>query len=273
MEWFVIFLGMRLAALDSEFGVTVKYFQLRVATEGGEIGTDGIMRGKPLLLKIFRPSPDWRDYVFVACAAQWIVVNLVLFFPYVEFLYRVGTFQDPANSIFPITWTSALGLFVYGLWLFVYRYRQDYFRSTIYAFGLPLAATSLFEVIWQNIGAGLHIGNQTFVTDIINLSSILMALCSFRFWRSTQPLLYCAVIFLAGWVLWMSLGYPQIYSSQPQAAEIAFLVNAILKVLSFVIFALLVSFAPRPAQNAAMPSGGQPSGVVLKGWKSSLARR
>lgn len=202
--------------------------------------------GRPPTSTGFHLSHDWRDWVFVGCVTQWFVVNIILYFPYAVFLYNVGTFQTAANSIFPITWVSALGLFIWGLWLFLRKYLVDPVRSVIYALGLPLAATSFFEIIWQNIGAGLHIGNQSLMGNLINLSSMVMALSSFRYWRATFYLFCCVSVFIGGWIFWFALGYPQIHAGKPEVADIAFLFNALLKVLAFVLFAVLVSFASDP---------------------------
>jgi hypothetical protein len=200
--------------------------------------------------RLLYPSHAAVDWLFIPLVSQWIAVMVILYFPYVQFLYGVGTFQQPANIVFPFTWASALGLFVYGLWLFLRKYKLDYTRATVYALGLPFAATSLFEVIWQNVGAGMHIGNQTALTDLVNLSSILLLGCSLRFWTAARPTLYAAIAFLAGWLVWLSLGYPQISDADPGSARVAFVMNVILKVLAFVVVGLVVSFAPSGSKAA-----------------------
>jgi hypothetical protein len=208
----------------------------------------------PIIRRLLAPSREWVDWLFVPLVAQWLVVNVVLYYPYVQFLYSIGTFQRPFNVIFPFTWASALGVFVYGLWLFLRKYRLDLVRTTIYALGLPLAATSLFEIIWQNVGAGMHIGNQNPIGDLINLSSIVLLGCSFRYWTPARPTLYAVIAFLSGWLVWLSLGFPQITNTDPASARAAFVVNVILKVLAFALVGLVVSFAPKKSLAPPDPS-------------------
>ncbi len=204
--------------------------------------------------RLLTPSHAVVDWLFVPLVAQWIVVNVILYWPYVQFLYSVGTFQRPANIIFPFTWASALGVFLYGLWLFLRKYKLDYVRGIIYALGLPLAATSLFEIIWQNVGAGLHVGDQYALGDLVNLSSILLLGCSLRFWTAARPTLFATIGFLAGWLVWLSLGYPQITDADQASARVAFVINVILKVLAFALVALVVSFAQQDSRSSPASS-------------------
>ena len=190
--------------------------------------------------RILSLSKDYRDWMFVPLLAQWIIVNFFLYYPYVQFLYRIGTFQQNANTIFPYTWASALILFVYGIILFSKKFKLDVVRTFVYSLSLPFVATSLFEIIWQNIGSGMHIGNQTAITYIVNISSIALIGTYFKFWNSEKYFLYLVISYLAGWVLWMSAGFPQITDSSPVIAHEAFIFNVVLKVLTFVVVGMMV---------------------------------
>lgn len=195
------------------------------------------------------------DWVFIPLTAQWIVVNELVYPAYGTFLYRLGTFQVASNPIFPVTWGAALALFVFGAAQFRVRYGVDYVRSFAYAFGLALAATSLFEIIYQNVGAGQGIGNQSLVGQVINASSIAMAFSSLRFWQPSRLVLGAAIVYLCGWLFWLSAGYPQIYSSDPARAMLAFDFNAPLKAGSYVLLGLLVSKAPPPRNRGGLRHG------------------
>jgi hypothetical protein len=131
--------------------------------------------------------------------------------------------------------------------LFFWQYRLDGIRSAIFAVGLAFAATSLFEIIYQNVGVGTGVGNQAFEGQLINLSSIALVVASLRFWRVNRVFLSATILFLCGWLFWLAFGYPQIYNPSSNLAQQAYVFNASLKVGAFVLVALLVSFAgPRP---------------------------
>jgi hypothetical protein len=195
---------------------------------------------------VFRWEAPLADWLFLPLAVLWAIVNVGLYPAYPEFLVRVGTFRSQASEIFPYTWISALALFVYGLVLFRARYRLDLVRSFAFALSLSFAATSLFEIIYQNVGLGVGVGNQQLEGQLINLSAVALALSSVRFWRASRPFVVSLLWFVAGWVGWRAIGYPQIFDSNTAAAHEAYLFNAALKVGAYVVLGLLVSFAPRP---------------------------
>ncbi|MCI4338928.1 MAG: hypothetical protein L3J68_01165 [Thermoplasmata archaeon] len=185
----------------------------------------------------------WPDWIFVPVLILWVVVNFGFYPAYPSFILAVGTFRAHSNVIFPITWGCALLLFAYGLWLFHRRYALDLVRTVVYAIALSFAATSLFEILYQNVGIGAGVGNQSLEGQAINLSALLLALSSLRFWRLSRPFLMSAVLFLGGWLLWLAAGYPQIYNPSAGLASEGYAFNSVLKVGAFVVVALLVSFA------------------------------
>jgi hypothetical protein len=193
--------------------------------------------------RIFALRAPWQDWIFVPLFVQWAVVCFVLYPAYPSFLFDIGTFHRAHNVIFPYTWISSLLLFVYALWLFAFRYRLDYVRSVAYSMGLTIAATSVFEIVYQNVGIGVGVGNQAIEGQLINLSSIGLALASVRFWRASRPFLFATMLFLSGWLLWLALGYPQIYNPSTILALRGYALNATLKVGAYVVMALMVSLA------------------------------
>jgi hypothetical protein len=231
----------------------------RIGGPAGWGGADGQDRARSL----FRWHVDGQDWWFVPVWAVWLVVNLGLYPAYPQFLVRAGVLQSRVSEIFPYTWASSLLLFVYGVWLFRVRYRLDYLRSVVYALSLSFAATSLFEILYQNIGAGAGVGNQQLEGQLINLSAIALALSTVRFWRVSKPWLVAVLAFAAGWVAWRAVGYPQIYDSDPALAREAYAFNAGLKVGAYVVLGLLVSFAGRldgPVSTRSQATGANPSG-------------
>ena len=204
--------------------------------------------GQPLR-RVFAWSGGWRDWLFVPLLAQFVVVNFVVYPDYGQFVFRVGSFQQGASDIFPYTWASALLLFLFALWLFHWRYRVDLTRTIVYSLGLAFAATSLFEIIYQNIGAGQGIGNQGWEGQVINLSAIAFGFASVRFWRLTRWNMAVVGLYLLGWILWLGVGYPQIHDSDVTTALHGYIFNAALKVASYVVIGLLVSFASPHAES------------------------
>lgn len=229
----------------------------------------------PMLPSVLSSGKGPIDWIFVPLVVQWVFVNEVIYPAYGTFLYQLGTFQIASNPVFPVTWASALILFVLTLIQFRFRYRVDYFRSIIYALGLALAATSLFEIIYQNVGAGQGVGNQSIAGQLINVSSMAMALASLRFWQPTRVVLLGLVLFLCGWLLWLSAGFPQVYDNDPHRALVALEYNAPVKVASFALMGLLVTRLPSwksstrkdqeslpPRQTKAGPDGRAQHPVV-----------
>lgn len=191
--------------------------------------------------KIFALSSDYRDWLFVPLLIQWIVVNLVLYYPYLRFIFEVGIFQQKANVIFPYTWTSALLLFFYALYIFLKKYKIDYVRTVLYSLSMPFVATSLFEIIWQNIGSGIHVGNQSVITEVINISSIALIVSVFKFWRIKRSFLILTILYLLIWIVWLSVGYPQINTSSHILFIVSFSFNVGLKILSFILVGSLIT--------------------------------
>ena len=191
--------------------------------------------------KIFALSSDYRDWLFVPFLIQWIVVNVFFYYPYLRFIFEVGIFQQKANVIFPYTWASALLLFFYALYIFLKRYRLDYVRTVLYSLSMPFVATSLFEIIWQNIGSGIHVGNQSVITEVINFSSIALIVSVCKFWRIKRSFLIFTILYLLIWILWLSVGYPQINTSSHILFIVSFSFNVGLKILSFILVAALIT--------------------------------
>jgi hypothetical protein len=185
---------------------------------------------------------------------QFAIVNLVLYPQYAVAVVGWGTFRIGASEIFPYTWASSLCLFVYAIWTFHWRYNVDTVRTIIYALALSFAATSLFEEIYQNVGVGQGIGNQFLEGQLINFSAMAFGLASLRYWRASRIALAAACVYLATWLVWLALGYPQIYDSNSIRALQAYVFNASLKVASFVVVGLFALLYPDPRSGAPTSS-------------------
>lgn len=208
-------------------------------------------------------SRSWSSWLFVPLLTQFLVVNLAVYPAYARFIVQAGLFQGHSNSIFPVTWASALGLFLYSFWIFRWKDRLDLTRTIVYSLGLCFAATSLFEILWQNVGASQGIGNQQLEGQLINLSSIAFGFCSVSLWRVGRRFLGALNLYWVGWILWLADGYPQTFFTSPDAVHAAFVFNIALKVGSFVIFALLIS-RPEARGRSETPRTGAAPGPLEK---------
>jgi hypothetical protein len=209
------------------------------------------LRLRPVLLL----SHDWRDWLFVPLLVQFVVINVLLYPQYASAIVAWGTFRLPASEIFPYTWASSLLLFVYAIWMFHWHYSVDTARTIVYSLALSFAATSLFEEIYQNIGVGQGIGNQSLEGQLINFSAIVFGLSSLRFWNASRVALAALCCYLVVWLLWLAFGYPQIYDATPIHAIQAYVFNASLKVGSFVVIGLFVSLRG-DLRNATLTQDG-----------------
>ncbi|MHB8565493.1 MAG: hypothetical protein ACYC7D_04595 [Nitrososphaerales archaeon] len=185
-------------------------------------------------------------YVTIGLFVQWVIIDVLWSqgFSYLHYLYHMGTMQFHGNeydAIFPFTYASALALFLFGVYAFRFRLRLDWLRTVIFSVSLPFAATSLFEETYQDIGVILHVANITpsFSSHVINVSSVLFGLVSMGYWRRSRIFYATAFAYVLLWGIWVGLGYPQIY--EQSSFNFVYLINAVLKVMSYSLFALLVA--------------------------------
>jgi len=170
---------------------------------------------------------------------QWSIIFLCQSFgrEYLTYIFQMGTFAHVrANIIFPLTWTSALFFFCFSFFAFR-KLGCSVLRATILAFGLTFGAVSIFEDIYQNIGIFYGGHHQDWVEQVINASAIFMVLPSAYYWKPSKTSLVLFTSYIGGWLLWASIGYPQIFSPHPEAA---IALNSYLKVLTFVMLISLL---------------------------------
>lgn len=187
----------------------------------------------------------FQNYIVTILLAQWLVVNLLWSQgrEYLDYLYHMGTWQFQGNDytlIFPFTFAAAIILFSCSLYFFKFKLNLDWIRTTIFSISLPFAATSLFEEIYQDLGAFLHTPfvKPPFEAHLINVSSIAFGFVSFSYWqRNNNKYAYAALsAYFILWLAWVATGYTQIY--QASGLGYPFLINVLLKVLSYAIFGL-----------------------------------
>jgi hypothetical protein len=85
------------------------------------------------------------------------------------------------------------------------------------------------------------VGNHSVTTEVINLSSIALIVSVFKFWRIKRSFLILTILYLLIWIVWLSVGYPQINTSSHILFIISFSFNVGLKILSFILVASLIT--------------------------------
>jgi hypothetical protein len=168
-------------------------------------------------------------------------------FSYLFAVFRWATFQDTltlgGNLVFPFTYASALSTIAGSAYLFRKRMGLSSISSLVLGTGLATAGAGLFELLWQGVGyvfypseitGGIWLGNY-----VLNGSWIFLSFGSIQYWKLSRRFLLTGIIFVTGWIVWIAMGFPQVF---PSAGLAALVMNSSLKILSFVLFLSLVIF-------------------------------
>jgi len=193
-----------------------------------------------------------RVVLYIALLAPCVAINLAFYPGYPEFLAESAVLSRPASDIFPFTYGSAIALLGFAGYSF-YRRGMGLGRAILLAWPLPFAAVSAFEGVYWNVGylvrpslfyATTAYGNP-WVPDLINASWVALAFVSFPDWRpDLRAVVAVAAFWVAGWLLWVAVGFPQVTDPSPTSVAVAYAINIPLKVATFGLFAALV-YAPR----------------------------
>jgi len=188
--------------------------------------------------------------------AVFLSINVPPWFGF-SYLYTVfgwATFQDKltlgGNLVFPVTYVSALATLAGS----AYRFRRimglPWIGSLVLGAGLATAGAGLFELLWQGVGYLFYpseiTGGIWLANYVLNGSWIFLSVGSIQYWNISRRFLMTALTFVAGWVLWIALGFPQVF---PSPGLVALVMNSTLKILSFVIFSSLVMFKSKNITN------------------------
>lgn len=209
---------------------------------------------------------NWNYYYYLALLFP--VVFFALFpsqLSYFVYLYEMATFRHHSNAVFPFTYLSAVGLFIFALWSL--RYYTSTPKAFLLAIPFPFAATSLFEQTYQTLGWLAGTSGPTSVSFLawgVNLSFIIAVLSSASYWRFNKYFLVFLATLAAGFLVWYLSGFPQIYickyaciNTSRTLAALAF--NIPTKVLSYCLFATLIAeplmdrFGKQSKSSAAHP--------------------
>jgi hypothetical protein len=171
---------------------------------------------------------------------QWSAVFLGWPFgrAYLIYVFQLATFARTGNMIFPYTLLSATALFLASFYIF-HEAHLSTPVTLLLAFGLTFGAVSVFEDIYQNMVALYGIGSQhaDWRGQILNASAILMIIPSAYFWKASRTLYAVIGAYIAGWLIWIVTGFPQIYGPNPGTA---LPLNILLKIWTFILFLVLL---------------------------------
>jgi hypothetical protein len=184
----------------------------------------------PLAVFLSVNVPPWFGFSYLVTVLQW------------------ATFQNSpplgGNLVFPITYASALSTLVGVAYLFRKRIGLSWISSLVLGAGLATAGAGLFELLWQGVGYVFYpreiTGGIWLANYVLNGSWILLSVGSIQYWKISKKFLVTGIAFVAGWVLWITLGFPQVF--QASAGLLALVMNSSLKILSFLLFSSLVIF-------------------------------
>ena len=139
-----------------------------------------------------------------------------------------------SNAIFPITWTFSVALFASTWWLFSRRTSLPFWRAFLLAGTLPFLAVALFEIPCDlNYWAAYPNGGTT-VFDLVSIGTWLaVGLTSIGWWKVTRGFWAYLGAFVAGFVLWLAIGFPTIDTARGSMLVVAYAFNVVLKIACF----------------------------------------
>jgi hypothetical protein len=202
----------------------------------------------------------WRQHpeiLFVPLAAVLLIVNVGPWGYGPQYVINFAlyfSFQR-SNPIFPLTWSLSVALFGSTLWL-LYRYRLlDWGRRVLVAGTLPFAAVALFEIPYDLCYRVAYpsAGITAFYVGSI-ATWLALGLTSVAWWKCTVRYAVALGAFVAGFGVWLAVGFPTIDRAVGASLEVAYGFNLALKVACFPVAALPLWEGLRARKRASDPS-------------------
>ena len=153
----------------------------------------------------------------------------------------VGFMNGSTNSIFPLTYALSIGSFVYFLFRFRKNMNLDWKRSFLLSATIPFGLVALFEIAYQEVFALVrpNVFQIPLAGQLLLASWILLGLATSPFWKLTKKFYYLVAIDFSLFLIWVAIGYPQIYEAGPLAPD-AFLLNFLTKFTFALTFLVLI---------------------------------
>ena len=132
------------------------------------------------------------------------------------------------NIIFPVTWISAVFSFLI-IFLLLFK-RTSKLNSFMIASACPFGAAFLFEFIFSIIALVVHghpilQGNPYYL--VLGVSWLIMPISGIGFWSRNRILDGSIIIFIAGFVIWILIGFPIL------SGFLSIILNYVTKIASF----------------------------------------
>ncbi len=166
------------------------------------------------------------NILLVALTTQFAIV--ISFYPgYIRYLISMATFTAAPGlitSVFPFTFASAIGLFLFMVWKFR-------LLGVVLGTAAVFSATSAFEFAYQGF-----LGNLAYWP--LNVSCIVWGFVLLPYATASKRFLILSVVWTSLWIGWLASGYPQIYDSQTIRIYEGYAFNIPLKVITFALYAV-----------------------------------
>ncbi|MFI5420756.1 MAG: hypothetical protein ACHQ1H_07280 [Nitrososphaerales archaeon] len=194
----------------------------------------------------FRRKPEQLIIPFLSF---WLIVNVPPWPMYggsilvlVARWGTVGVLSGSTNSIFPITYALAIFIFFF----FYFRFRKnvglDRKRSLLLSATIPFGFVAFFETVYQELFSAVR--PQLFHTppsgQLLLASWILLSLSTVPYWKLTRKFYPVIAVDIGGFLIWLALGYPQIYETGPPTVY-ALILNIVTK-CSFALTYIVLIF-------------------------------
>lgn len=176
-----------------------------------------------------------RLLAFLRNPFHYLVLPLVVYFSLypslVLELARNGTWTSSFNyssAVFPVTYTTALILFVATVWLS--SRRIGLVHSLFYSVSLDFGAVGLFELVFDEF-----FPNTAYAFKLGMFCFVLFGCVSFTRWKFSWLELSAVIVWISLFFGWVFLA-PSIPTSRGDT--VPFLFNALTKLAAFVVFFL-----------------------------------
>jgi len=207
--------------------------------------------------------------MFVPVAAVWLAVNVAPWgfgTSYLISFYQAFTFQK-SDVIFPFTYAFAVVVFVALLWAGLTWARLGLPRTFLIAGAAPFAGPGAFEVVFQESGhfihPGLFIGYAVPYVMFSYGTWVLLGLTGLGWWRLTWRWGCVLGYSIAGFAVWLALGFPLVTTGTFSQLPAAYILNITLKGSFYLVFALPIlegMYALRRSEPERVPPEDDPLG-------------
>lgn len=197
--------------------------------------------------------------LFVPFAALWLLVNVAPWgfgTGYLYSFYLAFTLQK-SNVIFPFTYAFAVASFGVVLWAGVRWGHLSVGRTFLIAGTVPFAGPGAFEIVFQETGASAHpalfVGYALPYVMFSYATWVVLGLTGVAWWRPTRRWWAVLAYSVAGFLVWIAIGFPLVTGESFAQAPAAYLLNISLKGSFYLVFFLPILEGMHPARNLPAP--------------------